>query len=106
MPTTRMRWRLNDFIAASHKPPKYSDWGGERNKEQFDLPVDQKNLFFREERKMRYARPLQRLQGLCGTQPDDFAIPIKNPSSFPNLKRYSRFQPGRIIRQHFRLASI
>ena len=28
MPTTRMRWRLKDFTAASHKPPKCGEFGG------------------------------------------------------------------------------
>ena len=28
VPTTRMRWRLKDFTAASHKPPKCGEFGG------------------------------------------------------------------------------
>jgi hypothetical protein len=28
VPTTRIRWRLNDFTVASHKPPKCDELGG------------------------------------------------------------------------------
>lgn len=47
---------------------------------------------------MRYAFPLQRVHGLCGSRPDNIAIPTKIPFSLPDLKRYSRFQPSTIIR--------
>jgi hypothetical protein len=28
VPTMRIRWRLNDFTAASHRPPKWGELGG------------------------------------------------------------------------------
>ena len=28
LPTTSLRWRLEDFTAASHSPPKCGEWGG------------------------------------------------------------------------------
>ena len=37
LPMTRLRWRLNDFTAASHSPPKCGEWGWD--KAPFDLLI-------------------------------------------------------------------